>query len=160
RLRLPHHAHRALRTPAALSEHFDGDFAPEPLVDRTPHDSHAAGTDLRNHTVVRDPIQPRHSTPIYAAPAMPGPNQLDLFSAAKPAASAESRENYVALVEELSEHDRRYYVDAAPTISDVEYDKLLVKLRAIEGAHPDWVVAWSPTKRVGYAPVSEFPKVE
>ena len=27
-------------------------------------------------------------------------------------------------------------------------------------SHPDWVVAWSPTKRVGYAPISEFPKVE
>ncbi|HEY5949531.1 MAG TPA: NAD-dependent DNA ligase LigA [Kofleriaceae bacterium] len=84
--------------------------------------------------------------------------QMDLFGS-KPAASGGSKDEYLALVEELSEHDRRYYVDAAPTISDVEYDKLLVKLRALEAAHPDWVVAWSPTKRVGYAPISEFPKV-
>jgi DNA ligase (NAD+) len=71
-----------------------------------------------------------------------------------------SRETYLALVDELSEHDRRYYVEAAPTISDLEYDKLLKSLREIESAHPDWIVAWSPTRRVGHAPVSEFPKVE
>src|SRR5690349_12118203 len=84
---------------------------------------------------------------------------MDLFGS-KPAPSGGSNEEYLKLVEELSEHDRRYYVDATPTISDVEYDKLLVRLREIERAHPDWVVAWSPTKRVGHAPVSEFPKVE
>ncbi|HTR53295.1 MAG TPA: NAD-dependent DNA ligase LigA [Kofleriaceae bacterium] len=71
----------------------------------------------------------------------------------------DSRQDYLALVDELTEHDRRYYVEAAPTISDVEYDRLLTKLRALESGHPDWVVAWSPTKRVGHAPSSEFPKV-
>ncbi len=70
-----------------------------------------------------------------------------------------SRSDYLALVDELTEHDRRYYVDAAPTISDVEYDKLSKQLVAIENAHPDWAVAWSPTRRIGHAPVSEFPKV-
>jgi DNA ligase (NAD+) len=72
----------------------------------------------------------------------------------------ETKTDYLALVDELSEHDRRYYVEAAPAISDVEYDKLLVKLRALEKGHKDWVVEWSPTQRVGHAPVSEFPKVE
>ena len=89
--------------------------------------------------------------------------QMDLFGSKArggDGGAGGARDEYLALVEELSEHDRRYYVDAAPTISDLEYDKLLVKLREIEAAHPDWVVAWSPTKRVGYAPVSEFPKVE
>ncbi|HEX5058797.1 MAG TPA: NAD-dependent DNA ligase LigA [Kofleriaceae bacterium] len=85
--------------------------------------------------------------------------QMDLFGS-RPTSSGGSKDEYLKLVEELSEHDRRYYVEAAPTISDVEYDKLLVKLREMEAAHPDWVVAWSPTKRVGYAPISEFPKVE
>jgi DNA ligase (NAD+) len=66
---------------------------------------------------------------------------------------------YLALVDELSEHDRRYYVEADPTISDAEYDAKNRELKAIEAAHPDWVVAWSPTKRVGHAPVSDFPKV-
>jgi DNA ligase (NAD+) len=69
------------------------------------------------------------------------------------------RQVYLALVDEVSEHDRRYYVEAAPSISDVEYDRLIEKLRAEEIAHPDWVVAWSPTRRIGHEPVSDFPKV-
>src|SRR5215468_7144373 len=66
---------------------------------------------------------------------------------------------YLALVDELTEHDRHYYVEANPTISDVEYDRLSQRLRALEAEHPDWVVAWSPTQRIGHAPVSDFPKV-
>ncbi|MFN0247983.1 MAG: NAD-dependent DNA ligase LigA [Kofleriaceae bacterium] len=66
---------------------------------------------------------------------------------------------YLDLVDQLTEHDRRYYVDANPTISDLEYDKLSKKLRDVEAAHPDWLVDWSPSKRIGHAPVSDFPKV-
>ncbi len=74
--------------------------------------------------------------------------------------AADPRQEYLALVDELTEHDRRYYVEADPTISDVEYDRLANKLRELEASHPDWIVDWSPTQRVGHAPVSEFPKVE
>lgn len=70
------------------------------------------------------------------------------------------RSDYLALVDEVTEHDRRYYVDANPTVSDVEYDQLHKRLAEIEKQHPDWIVAWSPTQRAGHAPVSEFPKVE
>jgi DNA ligase (NAD+) len=73
--------------------------------------------------------------------------------------AADTPETYLALVDELAEHDRRYYVEASPTISDLEYDQLMQRLRGLEAAHPDWVVAWSPTRRVGHAPASEFPKV-
>src|SRR5687768_9683883 len=66
---------------------------------------------------------------------------------------------YLALVDEITEHDRRYHVEAAPTISDVEYDRMVVELRRVESEHPDWVVDWSPTRRVGHAPASGFPKV-
>ncbi|HEY0191250.1 MAG TPA: NAD-dependent DNA ligase LigA [Kofleriaceae bacterium] len=72
---------------------------------------------------------------------------------------ADPRTEYLALVDELTEHDRRYYVEANPTISDSEYDALNRTLVATEAAHPDWIVAWSPTRRVGHAPVSQFPKV-
>ncbi len=70
-----------------------------------------------------------------------------------------TREGYLALCQELIEHDRRYYVEAAPTISDVEYDRMTVRLRELEAAHPDWVVPWSPTRRVGHEPVGAFAKV-
>jgi len=73
---------------------------------------------------------------------------------------ADSRQDYLALVEEVTEHDRRYYVEAAPTISDLEYDRLSKRLREVEEHHPDWVVAWSPTQRIGHVPISSFPKVE
>ncbi|MBK9072772.1 MAG: NAD-dependent DNA ligase LigA [Myxococcales bacterium] len=66
---------------------------------------------------------------------------------------------YLALVDELAEHDRRYYVDAAPTISDGEYDALLRHLRELEAAHPAWIVPWSPTQRVAPLPASGFTKV-
>ncbi|HWU85659.1 MAG TPA: NAD-dependent DNA ligase LigA [Kofleriaceae bacterium] len=69
------------------------------------------------------------------------------------------RDDYLKLVDEMTEHDRRYYVDANPTISDYEYDQLNRRLREIEAAFPGWVVPWSPSQRAGHAPVSEFPKV-
>ena len=70
-----------------------------------------------------------------------------------------SQSQYLELAKELTEHNQRYYVDAAPIISDFEYDKLLEKLRKVESEHPDWVVDWSPTQRVGHEPLSSFPKV-
>jgi DNA ligase (NAD+) len=69
------------------------------------------------------------------------------------------RDDYLKLALEMTEHDRRYYVDASPTISDYEYDQLNRRLRELEAAHPDWIVPWSPSQRAGHAPVSDFPKV-
>ncbi|MEX0586289.1 MAG: hypothetical protein WD176_06580, partial [Pirellulales bacterium] len=60
------------------------------------------------------------------------------------------------LREQIREHDRRYYVDAAPTISDREYDKLLADLRELEAAHPQYITADSPTQRVGGEPIEGF----
>ncbi len=71
----------------------------------------------------------------------------------------DERERYRALVAELIEHDRRYHVEAAPTIADADYDRLYHELRAIEAAHPDWVVPESPSQRVAPVPVSDFPKI-
>jgi DNA ligase (NAD+) len=69
------------------------------------------------------------------------------------------RDRYRRLVTELGEHDRRYYVEMAPVISDAAYDQLYRELKEIEAAHPDWIVADSPTQRVAPTPLSEFPKV-
>ena len=56
-------------------------------------------------------------------------------------------------------HNRKYYVDAAPEISDREFDRLLEELQKIEKEHPDLVTPDSPTRRVGGAPIDEFRSV-
>lgn len=50
---------------------------------------------------------------------------------------------------EIQDHDRNYYGEAAPTISDEVYDSLLAELRDLEEKHPDLVTPDSPTQRVG-----------
>src|SRR3954469_1395162 len=63
------------------------------------------------------------------------------------------------LRDQIREHDQRYYVDAAPTISDLDYDKLLSELKQLESKHPELVTADSPTQRVGDQPVAELSHV-
>ncbi|MBQ6705458.1 MAG: NAD-dependent DNA ligase LigA [Opitutales bacterium] len=53
------------------------------------------------------------------------------------------------LRKEIAEHDERYYRNAAPTISDFEYDLLKSELQALESAHPEFSRENSPTKIVG-----------
>jgi DNA ligase (NAD+) len=70
-----------------------------------------------------------------------------------------SREEYLVLVADVAEHDRLYHVEARPRITDQEYDRLYRQVREIEAEHPDWVVPWSPTARVGHEPLGAFTKV-
>ena len=63
------------------------------------------------------------------------------------------------LREQIRHHDRLYYVEAAPEISDLAYDQLLEQLRQLEQAHPDLVTSDSPTQRVGGEPVSDLQPV-
>ena len=63
------------------------------------------------------------------------------------------------LREEIRQHDRKYYVEAAAAISDREYDRLVDELRELEARHPDLVTLDSPTQRVGDEPVPELQSV-
>jgi DNA ligase (NAD+) len=60
----------------------------------------------------------------------------------------------------IAEHDRRYYQDDAPTVSDAEYDALRQRNNAIEARFPDLVRKDSPSRRVGAAPSRGFRKVQ
>ncbi len=64
------------------------------------------------------------------------------------------------LREQIRYHDRKYYVEASPEISDLQYDQLLKRLKELEGAHPELVTADSPTQRLGDQPVEGLVQVE
>jgi len=59
----------------------------------------------------------------------------------------------------IAHHDRRYYREDAPEISDAEYDALRRRNQAIEARFPDLVRADSPSHRIGAPPVEDFGKV-
>jgi DNA ligase (NAD+) len=59
----------------------------------------------------------------------------------------------------IREHDHRYYAEAAPIVSDREYDELMRELHEFEDAHPELFDPNSPTQRVGGAVLSEFQSV-
>ena len=60
------------------------------------------------------------------------------------------------LCEEIEKHNRLYYQEAKPEISDKEYDKLLKELVDLEKKHPELANANNPTQRVGGAPIDGF----
>lgn len=66
-------------------------------------------------------------------------------------------ERVQALRAMIEEHDRRYFVLAAPAISDREYDRLMQELRDLESQFPDLITPESPTQRVGGEPTKLFP---
>ncbi|PYL79783.1 MAG: DNA ligase (NAD(+)) LigA [Verrucomicrobia bacterium] len=63
------------------------------------------------------------------------------------------------LREEIRKHDRLYYEEAAPIISDREYDRLYKELVDLETQFPDLITPHSPTQRVGGKPLKAFEQV-
>src|SRR5213594_4849669 len=64
------------------------------------------------------------------------------------------------LREEIRKHDRLYYEEAAPIISDREYDRLYKELVDLEAKFPDLVTPDSPTQRVGGKPLQAFAQIQ
>ena len=56
-------------------------------------------------------------------------------------------------------HNKRYYQQDAPEISDAEYDRLMRELQELEKQYPDEYLASSPTQRVGAPLDGRLPKV-
>ncbi len=69
-------------------------------------------------------------------------------------------DDYLKLCREIWKHNKLYYVDHAPTISDEEYDHLYRRLLDMEKAHPEWVTPTSPSQRTGEALTQGFKSVE
>src|SRR5262247_3513720 len=63
------------------------------------------------------------------------------------------------LAAEIAAHDRRYYQDDAPTVSDAAYDALRRRNEAIEARFPALVRSDSPSRRVGAQAAARFAKI-
>ncbi len=72
---------------------------------------------------------------------------------------SKARRRAEELREEIAEHNYRYHVLDAPTISDAAYDRLLRELRELEERYPELVTPDSPTQRVGAPPSLAFATV-
>ena len=72
---------------------------------------------------------------------------------------AQAKAELKRLATEIGAHDKRYYQEDAPTVTDAEYDALRQRNAAIEARFPDLVRADSPSKRVGAVPTGKFKKV-
>ncbi len=64
----------------------------------------------------------------------------------------EARQRVAELRAALVHHERLYYVEDRPEISDAEFDGLMRELQALESQHPSFVAPDSPTQRVGGTP--------
>jgi DNA ligase (NAD+) len=69
----------------------------------------------------------------------------------------EARKRIGPLRDEIRRHERLYWVDNAPEISDEEYDRLERELRDLETRFPELITPDSPTQRVGGQPSEQFP---
>lgn len=71
----------------------------------------------------------------------------------------EAKKKIAQLREEIRKHDRLYYQDAAPIISDRDYDRLYKELVDLETQFPDLLTPDSPTQRVGGKPLQAFSQI-
>ena len=72
---------------------------------------------------------------------------------------AQARVEHKRLALELESHDKYYYQEDAPKISDAEYDALRKRFNAIEAGFPEFVTGESPSQKIGAAPSGRFAKV-
>ena len=69
-------------------------------------------------------------------------------------------EQITSLRQQLECHNRLYYVDARPEITDREYDSLMARLIELENAYPELQSADSPSRKVGGEPIEGFSQVQ
>jgi DNA ligase (NAD+) len=73
---------------------------------------------------------------------------------------AQAKVELMRLALELEGHDKRYYQDDAPSVSDAEYDALRQRFNAIEKRFPEFVTSDSPSQKIGAQPSGRFAKVQ
>ena len=83
----------------------------------------------------------------------------DLFAHAE-SRQSDPEKRIAELSQQLEHHNKLYYQDAEPEVSDAEYDALMNELKKLEASHPSLVKADSPTQRVGGAPLEHFEQIK
>src|SRR5260370_27809816 len=73
---------------------------------------------------------------------------------------AQAKVELKRLALEIESHDRLYYQEDAPKISDADYDALRKRVNAIEARFPELVTSESPSQKVGAQPSGRFAKVQ
>ena len=77
----------------------------------------------------------------------------------KPLPRSQAEARIGKLRDEIKFHERKYYVDNDPQISDAEFDRLVKELEDLEALFPELITSDSPTQRVGEKPAEGFPTV-
>src|SRR5438045_8545850 len=72
---------------------------------------------------------------------------------------AQAKVELKRLTLELERHDKAYYQEDAPKISDADYDALRKRFNAIEARFPEFVTSDSPSQKIGSQPSGRFAKV-
>src|SRR5512140_1280145 len=72
---------------------------------------------------------------------------------------AQAKVEHKRLTLEIERHDKAYYQEDAPKISDAAYDALRRRFNAIEARFPEFVTGSSPSQKIGAAPSGRFRKV-
>ena len=72
---------------------------------------------------------------------------------------AQAKVEHMRLALALEGHDKRYYQEDAPSVTDAEYDALRQRFNAIEKRFPEFVSSNSPSQKIGAAPSGRFKKV-
>ena len=78
----------------------------------------------------------------------------------KPLSKQKASEKIKKLRQDIQYHEKKYYVDNDPQISDFEFDLLVKELEKLEQEFPDLITPESPTQRVGEQPIEGFASVE
>ena len=71
---------------------------------------------------------------------------------------AQAKVELKRLALEIESHDKHYYQDDAPKISDADYDALRKRANAIEARFPELVTSESPSQKIGAQPSGRFAK--
>src|ERR1700751_4467495 len=112
----------------------------------------ATMTEMQEHSLATEEQEEQQAgLPLEQTPA-------DLLAHAGESAEEKLLTRVADLRHQIEEANYQYHVQDNPTLTDIEYDKLMIELQRIETEHPELVTPESPTQRVGAGPSQDVPQ--